>query len=101
LDDGTVKCWGWNINGQLGLGHKDSVGGGPLQMGDMLPPVALGAGKKPASLALGDYHSCVRFVGGAVQRWGHNLAVHLGNGARIDRGDDPGEMGAALPFALP
>lgn len=51
LDDGSLKCWGRNAGGQLGLGDLDPRGVGPSQMGDLLPAVALGTGRTAVSLA--------------------------------------------------
>jgi alpha-tubulin suppressor-like RCC1 family protein len=42
LDDGTLKCWGYNAFGQLGLGDTNNRGDAPGEMGDSLPTVALG-----------------------------------------------------------
>jgi alpha-tubulin suppressor-like RCC1 family protein len=42
LDDRSVKCWGWNSWGQLGLGDTETRGDQPGEMGDELPPVDLG-----------------------------------------------------------
>jgi len=42
LSDGSVKCWGWNDRGQLGLGKvSTSVGGIPAETPDKLPAVQI------------------------------------------------------------
>lgn len=44
LEDGTVKCWGYNKYGQLGLGDTNRRGDSALSMGDTLSSVKLGVG---------------------------------------------------------
>jgi cysteine-rich repeat protein len=41
LNDATVKCWGFNASGQLGIGDKKNRGNQPDQLGDSLPIVHL------------------------------------------------------------
>ncbi len=96
LDDGSVKCWGLNNRGQLGLGDTQSRGDGPGEMGATLPAVNLGPGRTALQLTAGDAHTCARLDDGSVKCWGYNVG-QLGLGDNQDRGDGPGEMGAALP----
>ncbi|HTV18305.1 MAG TPA: hypothetical protein VMG12_06530, partial [Polyangiaceae bacterium] len=96
LDDQTVKCWGNNFTGQLGLGDRDNRGDDPGEMGDTLPAVDLGSGLRVASLAIGGSHSCALFDDGGVKCWGYEYSLGVGDGN--NRGDDPDEMGDALPF---
>ena len=42
LDNDSVKCWGWNLHGQLGLGDTANRGDGSNEMGNALAAVELG-----------------------------------------------------------
>lgn len=95
LDDATVKCWGGNVEGQLGQGHKDTIGDGPGEMGDALPAIELGAGAVPVDIVAGWNCSCALFADGRAKCWGSGA---LGNGVAGSVGGGPGEMGEALPF---
>ena len=41
LDDASLKCWGKNDSGQLGLGDNSTSGDGSGEMGDNLPVISL------------------------------------------------------------
>ncbi|KAJ1496166.1 regulator of chromosome condensation 1/beta-lactamase-inhibitor protein II, partial [Baffinella frigidus] len=93
----ALKCWGWNTNGQLGLGNKIDRGDVAGSMGSSLLAVPLGTGRSAVALALGAAHSCALLDGGSVKCWGRNSAGRLGLGDTEVRGDGGGEMGVSLP----
>ncbi len=97
LDNGTVKCWGYNYYGQLGLGDTVNRGDGPGEMGDSLPAVNLGTGRTATAITAGSIHTCARLDNGTVKCWGYNVDGRLGLGDTVNRGDQPGEMGDSLP----
>jgi alpha-tubulin suppressor-like RCC1 family protein len=70
LNDGTVKCWGANAEGQLGIG-----GGGPS-----IVPVAVPGLSAVRGISDQSYESrCAWMAGGAVHCWGLNDYGQLGN----------------------
>lgn len=95
LRGGAVKCWGQNDAGQLGLGDTNNRGDQPGEMGDALPPVALGSGLRVSAL-LGSHANnfCARFEDGSFKCWGDNAVGQLGLGDNLARLVPP----AALPF---
>jgi alpha-tubulin suppressor-like RCC1 family protein len=72
LEEGQVRCWGSNSDGQLGDGATIDVntGGGSSVVG-------LNDAK---AIAVGPKHSCAIQVGGSVVCWGSNNQGQLGNG---------------------
>ena len=97
LDDGSVKCWGGNDYGELGLGDTAARGDDPGEMGDNLPTVNLGAGRRVIQLAVGDAHNCALLDNDTVKCWGLNESGQLGLGDNNNRGDEAREMGDYLP----
>jgi hypothetical protein len=97
LDDGSVKCWGWNIRGSLGLGDTTDRGSDATQMGNALPAVDL-AGGPVRHVSVSEGATCAVFMDGRLKCWGRNIGYLLGVGDALDRGDGPNEMGTALPF---
>ncbi|MFT3772735.1 MAG: hypothetical protein QM820_45680 [Minicystis sp.] len=72
LDDGSVKCWGRNSEGQLGLGDTTLRGAQASQMGDNLPAVNLGGGQTAKAINAGMNHTCALLDDGTVKCWGYN-----------------------------
>ncbi|MCB1017579.1 MAG: hypothetical protein KDB10_21005, partial [Acidimicrobiales bacterium] len=97
LDDATVKCWGDNGHGRLGLGDTATRGDQPGEMGDALPAVDLGTGRTATAVFAGGAHSCARLDDGSVKCWGSGEFGMLGLGDVGNRGDSPGEMGDQIP----
>lgn len=98
LNAHDLKCWGWNENGQLGLGDTANRGDNSLEMGPMLMPVSLGLGRHAVQVSAGNAHTCVVLDNAMVKCWGSNARGQLGLGDTAARGDGSNEMGDSLPL---
>ncbi|MBN2358029.1 MAG: hypothetical protein JXR83_01160, partial [Deltaproteobacteria bacterium] len=87
LEDGSLRCWGKNRYGQLGLGDTMSRGAEPQHMGNALPAVPLGIDAGIAQIAAGGDHTCVLFDNRVIKCWGLNIHGQLGLGDTYNRGD--------------
>jgi hypothetical protein len=98
LDDHKVKCWGFNDFGQLGYGDTAFRGALPSDMGDALPTVDLGTGRTATAMAAGHDATCAILDDGSVKCWGQGALLGLPmTSGDANRGDQPNEMGDALP----
>ncbi|HMR80588.1 MAG TPA: hypothetical protein PKD61_36010, partial [Polyangiaceae bacterium] len=96
LDDQSLKCWGLNSSGQLGLGDTAARGDGPGEMGNQLPAVSLGIGRRAVSVTLGVSHTCALLDNAQVKCWGNSASGELGQGTTSSVGDASNEMGDTL-----
>lgn len=97
LDNSQMKCWGFNNNGQLGLGDVANRGDGASEMGDNLPFVDLGTNRRAIQISAGYNHTCVLLDNSQVKCWGKNLGGQLGLGNTANRGNAVNQMGDNLP----
>lgn len=74
LDDGSVKCWGNNSEGQLGYGRSDMWYAPDTQ------PIILGIGRTAQSIAVGYHHTCAVLDDRSLKCWGSSFAGQLGYG---------------------
>lgn len=96
FSNGSVKCWGDNTYGQLGLGDVAHRGDAAAEMGDALSFVSLGTGRTALDLGVGYGHTCVLLDNNTVKCWGRNDYGQLGKEDTAVRGDGANEMGDNL-----
>ena len=91
-NDGLVRCWGDNDQGQLGLGDKMPRGFTPGQ--PLLPVPGV---QDATQVCAGGSHSCAVNSSGALFCWGSNDDGQLGLGHTESVGDDGQDVIRASP----
>ncbi|TXC75222.1 hypothetical protein FRC91_13245 [Bradymonadales bacterium TMQ1] len=84
LEGGRVRCWGDNRFGQLGYGHRRSVG-------TEAPPswaTDVYLGGKAVAIEASNYHTCALLEDDTMRCWGFNDFGQLGYGHTDLIGDD-------------
>ena len=76
LDDGSIKCWGNNYNGELGDGTAPDDKEAPVTVFGITNAVVVNAGS---------YHGCSVLDDGGAKCWGNNYNGALGDGTTADR----------------
>ena len=99
LSDNSVKCWGFNYNGQLGLGHTNHIGDEPGEMGDNLTALNLnGSAIKLADNGDGRSDTtCAIMSTNEMKCWGDNNEYNILQRNDLGIGDESGEMGVNTP----
>ena len=70
MDDNTIRSWGYNAKGQLGVGSLGNVGDEANEMGDNMVVTELGEGLVPTSISAGGWHTCIILDGDLLKCWG-------------------------------
>lgn len=84
LEDGSVKCFGDNSKGQLGLGHTDNIGDNEtLEAFESVPLPS-----KALKVYAGTNYNCALLDNQRVKCWGENNFGQLGYGHTNNLGDD-------------
>ena len=101
---GTVACWGWNGDGQVGIGSSDwAIGDTPNQVGSGLQFARLPSGFSAIAVACGLDFTCALSCPSTVLCWGSNIMGQLGVMSAVSQiGKLPADMPSLLkPVALP
>ena len=95
IEDGTVRAWGWNSDGQLGHGSLYFSSASPVVVGGIAPDKSFvlgpywGALKNVRSIAAGSRHSLALLNDGRVVAWGSNNQGQLGDGTDANQRSRP------------
>jgi alpha-tubulin suppressor-like RCC1 family protein len=79
LSDNSLRCWGRNTEGQLGLGDTTA------RLAPAASGIDVGTGLTPRQVTAGLSHTCVLFDEGTFQCWGGNDEGQLGSADNITR----------------
>jgi alpha-tubulin suppressor-like RCC1 family protein len=83
LANGTAKCWGANLNGELGDGTftgSGQCGNNPCRT----TPVAVSGLATAVAISGGLYASCALLANGTAKCWGNNDSGQLGDGTTTE-----------------
>ena len=87
LDNGDLKCWGWDGHGQLGDGGNISYFGSrniPTSSA-----INLGMGRTAVAVSAGDGHTCAILDNGDLKCWGMDDYGQLGDGGSDNSSSSP------------
>jgi alpha-tubulin suppressor-like RCC1 family protein len=90
FSDGTVRCWGFNADGELGNGTKTNSS----------TPVTVSGIASATRVSVGGYHACARLAAGSIRCWGYNASGELGNGTKTSSSKPVAVSGISTAIAV-
>ncbi|MDP6235900.1 MAG: hypothetical protein QF364_08665, partial [Candidatus Poseidoniaceae archaeon] len=75
LDNGEMKCWGHDLNGELGDGGSNTNTNAPSST-----EIDLGSGRTAVAMSAGTFHTCAILDNGDLKCWGSDSYGQLGDG---------------------
>lgn len=97
LDDGSLRCFGGNLKGELGYGDTRIRGLTPETIPGRLPPVPLPVGRRAKDVVAGVLSTCAILDDGSLRCWGGMDAAQLGYGDGLPKGGTPDTTPDLLP----
>ena len=88
---GGVKCWGYDVLGQLGDGGR--------AVQQSVPVDVAGLSSGVTAIAMGEEYSCALMTGGTVKCWGISQGGALGNGTATQNKAPVDVVGLAGPIS--
>ena len=82
LRDGTVRAWGWNVDGQLGDGTTAVLRETPVRVVDPTDPSGSLTGV--VAVDAGYEHTVALLVDGTLRAWGNNYHGQIGDGTGLN-----------------
>ena len=101
LDNGDVKCWGWDQYGQLGDGGPTWTSTNPTNTdAPSSTAIDLGTGRTAVALSSGTQHTCAILDNGDLKCWGRDVGGQLGDGGPIWTVSNPTDINAPSTTAI-
>ncbi len=95
-DEGSLKCWGTNGSGQLGIGSTTTIGDSSLEVGGANGFVNLGTSRTVSKFTLGATHACAILDNNQTKCWGAGGSGRLLSGGTASLGNTLGTTGDGL-----
>ncbi len=94
FENGKIKCWGDNDDGECGT-EGEAFGDAPGEM-ETLSYLSFSKSEAIVAIGLSNNNSCAAFSDGAIICWGFNELGQLGQGDTLSRGKLPASSVSAI-----